>query len=111
MIKRQREYVTWSNHHAVLTLADNYMKDGHPFRNPISSRTSLLNEMKTMRNAIAHRSEDSELKLQSLIRSQIGYLPTNMDPGSFLLENESTTGLSYFDYYLDTLLTIAKQII
>jgi hypothetical protein len=113
ILKRQREFLSWSNHHAVRTLANCYFRDGYPYEAAFGLVPSLLNEVKTIRNAIAHKSEDTKLKFLKLARDELGTIPPTMTPGGFLQHQKLNHPAqpTYFDYYLDGLLFVANNII
>ena len=69
--------------------------------------------MKTVRNAIAHDSEDARQKFETVVRNELGALPPNTTPGGFLLITKPATAppVSFLESYFDELVKIAEQIV
>lgn len=85
IIKQERHYVDWTVGSEVIQKAELYFRDGEPFASALGGSLAQLDEMKKIRNRIAHSSKDSEEKFQSLVRQKLGYNPKAMTPGKLLL--------------------------
>jgi hypothetical protein len=108
-----RPFVDWDNPSTVCERSKRWFSDGEPFVGALTARQNLLDEIRTLRNAIAHRSLNSQEKFFKLYRDKLGYLPANPTVGAYL--DQLIAGVrpptSYLDHYLDGLLSSAKQIV
>lgn len=97
-----RGYVDWDNLDHVRNRAKRFFRNGEPFETALLPRLNLLHEMRTIRNAIAHRSLASQEKFEKLVRDKLGYLPPNLTVGFFLESAIPGTNpvQSYLDQYL-----------
>ena len=107
-----RSYANWTVEH-VKARSKRLFKDGHPFHAPLSSHSHLLQQVKTIRNSIAHESEDARQKFEALVRNELTALPRNTTPGSFLLTTKprTTPPVSFFEFYLDQVVRAAQMIV
>lgn len=105
-------YTTWSTEQ-VMRRAKRLFRNGHPFHGALSANQHNLGQAKTVRNAIAHHSEDAWLKFQSLVRNELAAFPPDMTVGSFLMMTKphTTPPISYFEHYLDQIAQTADRII
>lgn len=112
MVPEDRTYAKWDVPH-VCDRAERYFRDGRPFSVHLRSNQSLLDEAKTVRNAIAHESKSAHEKFENIVRTRLGTLPPNLTVGSFLsmTMTGTTPPLSYLEFYLGRLEVIAKKII
>lgn len=98
-------YAEWDKPDKVLTRAKRLLRGGEPFESAISPRRNTLLEMQTIRNAIAHRSQSSQLSFEKLARNMLGTLPPGLTVGSYLdtLLPHSSPPMTQFDSYLDAI--------
>ncbi|MCG3119530.1 MAG: hypothetical protein ALAOOOJD_01957 [bacterium] len=108
-----RSYAEWDNPEVVRQRAKRFFKKGDPYESTLSAHTHVLKEMRTIRNAIVHRSISSQDNFDKLVRNKLGYLPSNLRVGSFLITvvRSHVVPISYLDYYLKGLINAARDII
>lgn len=112
IIKQERIFVDWTKWEEIITRAKLYFENGAPFAGAIGGSLVQLNEMKTIRNRIAHRSKYSEKRFLSLVRNKFGYNPRGMAPGRLLLSRiPSTNPKTVLKEYGDLLLVLGKMIV
>jgi hypothetical protein len=107
-----RSYTSW-NTDQVKRRANRLFRNGHPFHRPLLAHEYNLGQAKTVRNAIAHQSEDAWVKFQALVRNELAAFPPGMTVGSFLMTTKPSTTppISYFEHYLNQIAHTANQII
>jgi hypothetical protein len=86
IIQASRPYFDWSRHDEVIKCAKVYFKNGEPFALSVGGASVQLDEMKCIRNRIAHGSDFCEKKFCELVRQKEGHHIHNMSPGKFLQE-------------------------
>ena len=108
-----KKYSDWSSPSLVASRAEKYFKQGEPFANSIKLNQALIDNMKTIRNVIAHSSVHSIEKFHTLVRNEIATVPSDFRPGDFLItvKPNSSPPIQYFEYYNQKLLDFANQII
>jgi hypothetical protein len=108
-----RKFAGWDDVNFVISRSSQFFLDGKPFINPLQSVRNFLDNMKTIRNTIAHQSTESQEKFENLVRRELGYLPHGTNPGNFLLITK--VGLipptSYLEFFFDTLSMTALKIV
>lgn len=100
-----QKYVDWANHEIVKRLANLYFEDGEPFSTNISSITTDLADLKTIRNAAAHLSSTTQHQLDALASRVLGRQVSNTTVGQFVVQlhpnNASRTILQNYQDVLD----------
>lgn len=66
MVIGTMRYFDYTNHQNVQKMAGIYFENGYPFREGLNSIYSELDDLKTMRNAAAHRTSTTQKSLESL---------------------------------------------
>lgn len=85
MIKSTQIFIKWNDANALINLAQTYLKDGYPLKLPITSSLQKFNEMRIIRNHVAHNSRESGIKYKSLVNKYYNTVPINIPrPGEFL---------------------------
>ena len=105
IINEGKSYSDWDYEKAIKK-SNRFFKKNFPVPRVISLISSELEDMKTIRNRIAHNSKLSEKNFIELVRKKRGYLPAKICPGDFLLSYDKNTGRTYFETY-SNLLNIA----
>jgi len=113
LAKGDRRFSDWTNASHVVEKAQRYFRDGKPYYDALRSRTNLLSEMKTIRNAITHRSSESDERFQALVRTKLTYYPSDVSPGGFLdtVVAGSSPPQRYLEYYFEQLEAVADKIV
>ena len=111
--KGDRKFSAWDDVNFVTTRSDQFFLDGRPFSDSLRTVLNLLNNMKTIRNAIAHQSTASQDKFENFVRHELGHFPHRTNPGNFLLINivGSIPPSSYLEFFFGTLLLTALKIV
>ena len=113
LIKSGREYLDWTSPTAVIERAETYLKDGEPVKLVFTSNQTVLNQMKSIRNHIAHNSKKSLEQYKKVLRQSQGTLPLTISrPGEFLLQivPHSSPATHYLVHYLRILRRVAADI-
>ena len=109
-----RGYASWEVAADVATQATRFFRDGRPYTGPLRAAKSTLDDTRTLRNAVAHRSESARKRFEGLARNQLGgTLPPGLTVGGFLNTTQPTSAPpeSFLEYYLGMLQIVAEQII
>lgn len=95
-----RPYMDWNKWEDIINKANLYFENGEPFNSVIGGLRAELDEMKKIRNRIAHCSKHSEKLFQAVVRQKLGYEPRgSIAPGRFLLMNTPDSGQSILQEY------------
>jgi hypothetical protein len=109
------DYAKWEGAGEVAARATRFFRDGRPFTSPLRAKQNTLDDARTIRNAVAHRSEVAQRKFEKLARNELGgALPPGLTVGGFLntVRPKSAPFVeSFLEYYLGTLQFVAEQII
>jgi hypothetical protein len=108
-----QRYLRWTPND-IIVRAGQFFANGAPFDQAIRSARGQLEDMCTVRNAFAHRSEHSQSEFRQLVRREMGYNPRGMTPGKFLLETNpaaTSAGQSFIRHYADVLDTVGQMIV
>jgi len=105
-------YASWASD-KVKVRAKRLFKNGRPFEPAFTSHHNLLNQLTTVRNAIAHNSAHARDRFEALVRNELGTLPPNTTPGSFLLtlKPRSSPPVSFMEFYFEEIKKVADQIV
>jgi hypothetical protein len=111
--KGDKIFCKWDDLNFILGRANKFFRDGKPFHDPLRSRTTILNNIKTLRNAVTHQSSESQEKFEIFVRGELGYYPKGLTPGGFLakLISNSSPAAKYIEFYFSILRSAAKEII
>ncbi len=109
LTKGLKQYPDWTNLSDITQISNLYFHNGQPF-SKLKTFSNSFDELRTLRNAIAHRSKNSEEKFKSLVRKEMGFLPARCSVGSFLL-SKKTNGMSYLSHYTNILESAAELIL
>ena len=86
----------WNDPDNVIRRAELFLRDGFPMKQPYSGSKQLFNEMRRVRNHIAHRSSASYDKYLAVLRAHYGTVPMSVpEPGEFLLFRSVADGGGY----------------
>ena len=107
-----REYPKWDVA-SVGNRAQRFFRNGGPFTSALREKQTLLQEAQTIRNAVAHDSENAREKFQKLVREKLKTLPPNLAVGGFLntVVPGSNPPLSFLEFYLTEIDFTAEQIV
>ncbi len=107
-----KEYAKW-NVSDVRRRADRWFRDGRPFTPALQGQQSRLEQLMTIRNAIAHQSSAARGKFETLVRNELQALPPNTTVGSFLITTKpnSNPPISFMEFYLSEVKCVAQNIV
>ena len=91
IFKGDQNYVGWVDTSVVVRRAERWLKQGEPFSSILASSSTLLGYLRTMRNMIAHESDEARDKYIQATRRVYGSLPKRAVPGAQLLEPPPTS--------------------
>ena len=113
MVAEGRDYADWTGADRVVKRAERFFREGEPFRSALRSRQSLLDDLRTLRNAIAHSSKPSQEKYERLVRRELATYPPSLAVGGFLAGRNPKAPLpeSFFETYAHSLVTVAEAIV
>lgn len=113
VIPEGREYAQWTHAQYVRERAERFFKEGRPFSPVLMGNQNLLNEIRVIRNAIAHKSQSVRDKFETVVRAKLGTLPANLTVGGFL--GTTTPGtvppVSFLESYFDKIELAARLIV
>ncbi len=111
LVKRGRKYPDWTTVSEVKGMAEIFFDNGEPYSNAFVGTETRFNDMKTTRNAIAHTSRNAINFFETLVRTELPTLASNISPGQFLRSNETTTSTTYIEFYSNCLRLASDQIV
>jgi hypothetical protein len=113
LLASDTRYTDWTAADRIVSRATRFFKGGSPFLNVIRPQTNLLNNLKTIRNALSHESADVAGKFETFVRNEITYFPPSMTPGMFLamLKPHHTPPKTYLQIYVENFRSMAEAII
>jgi hypothetical protein len=106
-------YTRWTNAAHVSLRAERFFRAGRPFVPVLRSNQNVLEELRTLRNAIAHTSVNTKRKFENLARLKLGVLPPNLTVGAFLGMTiaGSSPPSSFLEFYFSKIEFAAQKII
>lgn len=113
VVPEGRPYAQWTTAEHVSRRAERFFQAGRPFSPVLKSNQNLLDEVRTIRNAIAHHSESTQQKFDTLVRTKLGTLPPNLTVGGFLGTTvpNSIPPVSFLEFYVAKIDLAAQQIV
>lgn len=109
LLGRQR-YLQWSSGE-ILSRANSCFGSGDPFATAVNAVTNTLEEVVTIRNRFAHRSDYAITKFRSVVMRWFGSVPRGLTPGRFLLSYDPGSGQPFIEFYANTLIGAARAIV
>lgn len=110
ILRGQRAFVEWSNGGDVLQRARLFFRNGRPYHPAIAGALQELDEMRILRNGIAHRSAAAIRHFEDLARKLLGYRPRGVTPGLLLASTHSPSGRTHLHHYSEVIKAVAYQI-
>lgn len=110
-IVKPRNYVEWLSGQQVIERAEMVFRDGEPYKSAIRPLLTDLDDMRQIRNSIAHRSGTSWKRFETLVRRILGSRPHRLTPGLFLGLTHAGVGKPYIEHYKDVLSVAASRIV
>jgi hypothetical protein len=110
VIGGRRGYFNWNNPSEVNELANLYFKNGEPIVSALRPAYGDIENMRIIRNRIAHSSEKAATGFTKLVRREYGYNPPKMSPGRYLLDTTLNPPNNQFEYFTTVLVTVANRL-
>jgi hypothetical protein len=110
LIGPKLRYADWTDPQLVVERAELIFAGGRPFASPVRAATTELNDMRTVRNCIAHRSVHTREQFNRLVQRRLG-VARKFAPGVFLLTASPAPPQSYLDFFSSYISTAAQQIV
>jgi hypothetical protein len=111
ILKGSRPFASWTSPSEIRERAKLFFKGGEPYENAVASAARELEEMRQIRNSVAHRSGSAWDQFQDMARKNLGYRPRGLSPGSFLATSGPAPGKRFFEFYCDTIIALAGLIV
>ncbi len=113
VVPEGRDYAEWTVPTQVSERAGRFFQAGHPFALVLRSNQSVLDEVRIIRNAIAHKSVGAREKFERIVRTKVGTLPPNLTVGGFLGTTVlgSAPPVSFVESYFGRIDLAARQIV
>lgn len=110
-LDRGGRYADWSRRETVATRASLFFRHGAPFSAPLTAAARDLDDMRAIRDCIAHKSRASKDSLAKIVQRRTG-LAQKYSAGRFLLRRPASPGgaATFLDFFANTLVLIAEQI-
>jgi hypothetical protein len=105
-----RRYAEWADASTVRERAKRFFKNGEPYWSALGQVMQRLDEMRIIRNCIAHQSSHASTRFEGIVRQAIGTVPRGITPGDFLLRI-ATGPNTYFASYTETLAITTARIV
>jgi hypothetical protein len=109
-LERGGRFADWSKRETVLDRAQLLFKDGRPYAGPLRAAARELDDMRTIRDRIAHRSALVRANFLKLVERRLG-LAYHFPPGRFLLRNAAGGAQSHLALFSDAIILLAEQIV
>lgn len=113
LLASDARHTDWTAAAKVVSRAARFFKGGGPFVNVIRPQTNLLDNLKTIRNALSHESEEAADKFETFVRNELTYFPPGMIPGKFLatLKPHLAPPKTYIQLYAENFRSMAEAIV
>lgn len=108
-LERGGRFADWSRRDVVSTRANLFFRGGFPYLGPLNAAARDLDDMRAIRDCIAHRSRSAKDNLANIIHRRTG-LALKFSPGRFLLRTATGTTSTHLDLFSNTLSLTANQI-
>jgi hypothetical protein len=102
-------YADWTKRETVTERAKLMFKDGAPFVDPMRAAAKELDDMRTLRDCIAHRSEFVRKQFGKVIHSRTG-IAQSIHPGRFLLRPRPGGAETFLEFFSATIILVAEQV-
>ena len=108
-LERGGRFSDWSKRETVVMRAELLFRHGAPFATPLNAAARDLDDMRAIRDSIAHRSRPARDKLAVLVHRRTG-VAHKYSPGRFLLKTSAVTPDTYLAIFSRTLVLTADQV-
>jgi hypothetical protein len=96
LIQSSMQVLDWNNPDQIIERAELYLDQGFPVKLPYTVNRGILQDMRTIRNHIAHNSAKSLRSYKNVLLKHYGVVPLIIpQPGEFLLQPDSANPGKY----------------
>lgn len=97
MLKSAMNFLEWNSPDNVIRRCEIYLMDGDPIKLSVTAHVARLQNIRKVRNAIAHRSTEALSSYSSVVRAEMRAAPLRLPaPGEFLLTTDPGNPNNYF---------------
>lgn len=113
VVPEGRDYAGWTIASLVSERAERFFQAGRPFAPVLRSNQKMLDDARTIRNAITHKSVTARQKFEIVVRTKLGTLPPGLTVGGFLGTTvpRITPPISFLEFYVGKIDLAAQQIV
>lgn len=113
VIPEGRTFASWGVAHHVSNRAERFFRDGKPFAHVLRANQNLLDEVRVIRNAIAHKSMSARDKFEAIVRHKLGVVAPHTTVGSFLITNDPSAAAPtpFVETYINKIRSAARLIV
>lgn len=111
IIKSGMTFLEWNSPEKIISRCDIYLHPDSPVYLAVTTHQSRLQNIRRIRNAIAHSSDEARTQFRKAVRDELGVAPLIAPAvGEFLIMNDRMAARRqyYLRSYLDVLGTVAK---
>jgi len=114
IIKSGRPFPDWLNLEFVREKSELFFENGEPFKTTLYLKANIrgaLRNMRILRNAIVHTSNEAKEKYENMLRTEFGHA-SNISPGEFLSKTRvEKPKIQYIVYYKKILEVASNDIV
>lgn len=90
-----------------------FFRNGRPYDAVLRGSQQALQDLNTVRNAVAHESDDAWDKFRDLVRRELTVLPVGLTVGGYLNTVRPGTAppAAFMEYYLGTMVGVGERIV
>lgn len=108
-LERGGRFADWSKRGTVVSRAELFFRHGAPFVGPLTAVARDLDDMRVIRDCIAHRSRTAKDNIAKLVHRRTG-AAHKYSPGRFLLKTAPGMPDTHLEFFSRTLTMTADQI-
>lgn len=110
-LERGRKYADWARRETVTERAKLFLKDGRPFVQPLQAAARELDDMRAIRDCIAHRSAYANKQFRSVVQRRLG-VAHKYHAGRFLLRRTiAAPAKTHLVFFSESITAVAAQIV
>lgn len=107
------DYLKWTVPHKIINRAESFFDNGGYYAPTLRSQESILKDISTIRNAIAHAQTSAREKFERVVRRRLSTVPANLTVGKFLTTRVpgSSPPETFFSEYVGKIRYAADNIV
>ncbi len=112
MIKSSQQFLDWNSASKVINRSETYLDGGGPIKSVYAAKSSVLGDLKKVRNHISHNSVVSESDYRKIVIQYLLTMPLVVpSPGEFLqYAKRNGGGITILRYFLDEIYDIGSAL-